>query len=362
MKNLFLICLVFCTYGNPQRLVTSLKDLVSSNDKSLFISDNSIIATIPVSVFKKPQSNKIDIYNMVVSKDGSGDITTLQEAINAAKGFPDKRVTIRVKNGIYIEKVEVYEWNNNMSIIGENREKTVITFDDYFDKLNLGRNSTFHTPTFLVQGNDFYMSNLTIENTAGEVGQAVALAVNANRVKVENCTITGNQDTLYVTGESFKQYFTDCFISGTTDFIFGQATVFFESCEIQSKSNSFVTAASTPEGVNFGYVFKNCKLTAEAGLDAVYLGRPWRTFAKTVFLNCNMGNHILPVGWDNWSNKEAETKSFYAEYNNSGSGFQPDKRVPWSHQLKKEEAERFTKANVLADSTMGKKEWYLKNQ
>ena len=248
-----------------------------------------------------------------------------------------------------------------MSIIGENREKTVITFDDYFDKLNLGRNSTFHTPTFLVQGNDFYMSNLTIENTAGEVGQAVALAVNANRVKVENCTITGNQDTLYVTGEGFKQYFSNCFISGTTDFIFGQATVFFENCEIHSKSNSFITAASTPPGVEYGYVFKNCKLISEPGMDAVYLGRPWRTYAKTVFLECEMGSHILPQGWDNWSNKEAEIESFYAEYNNSGPGFQPEKRVNWSHQLKKSEAKNYTKTNILSDSAIGKKEWYLKH-
>lgn len=308
---------------------------------------------------QEQHNKKVDIYNMVVAQDASGDFTTVQEAINAAKGFPDKQVTIQVKNGIYREKVEVYEWNNNISIIGENREKTIITFDDYFDKLNLGRNSTFHTPTFLVQGNDFYMANLTIQNTAGEVGQAVALAINANRIKVENCNITGNQDTLYVTGEGFKQYFLNCFISGTTDFIFGQATVFFEDCEIQSRSNSFITAASTPEGLNFGYVFKNCKLTAEAGLDAVYLGRPWRTYAKTAFLDCNMGNHILPVGWDNWSNKEAETKSFYAEYNNSGPGFQPDKRVSWSHQLKKEEAKKYTKANVLSDLNTGKKDWYL---
>ncbi|MGB3145868.1 MAG: pectate lyase, partial [Maribacter sp.] len=270
---------------------------------------------------QKKQSKTIDIYNMVVAQDGSGDFTTLQEAINAAKGFPDTRVTITVKNGIYREKVEVYEWNNNMSIIGESREKTVITFDDYFDKLKLGRNSTFHTPTFLVQGNDFYMANLTIENTAGEVGQAVALSINADRVKVENCTITGNQDTLYVTGEGFKQYFANCFISGTTDFIFGQATVFFENCEIHSISNSFITAASTPQGVEYGYVFKNCKLISEPGLDAVYLGRPWRTYAKTVFLECEMGKHILPQGWNNWSNEEAEKESFYAEYRNSGPGF-----------------------------------------
>src|SRR5680860_1204352 len=194
------------------------------------------------------------------------------------------------------EKVEVYEWNSHMSIIGEDKEKTIITYDDYFDKINLGRNSTFHTPTFLVQGNDFYAVNLTIENTAGEVGQAVALAVNADRVLIENCRITGNQDTLYTTGEGFKQYYKDSYIEGTTDFIFGQATALFQNCIIHSKSESFITAASTPKGSDFGYVFNDCKLTADEGLNKVYLGRPWRTYAKTVFINCYMGNHIIPKG------------------------------------------------------------------
>ncbi|MGB3144251.1 MAG: pectinesterase family protein, partial [Maribacter sp.] len=117
----------------------------------------------------------------------------------------------------------------------------------------------------------------------------------------------------------------------------------------------------TPQGVEYGYVFKNCKLTAEPELDAVYLGRPWRTYAKTVFLECEMGKHILPQGWDNWSNEEAEKESFYAEYRNSGPGFQPQKRVNWSHQLKKSEAKNYTKANILSDSAIGKKEWYLKH-
>ncbi len=304
---------------------------------------------------KKNKKKKIDIYNLSVAKDGTGDFTTIQEAINAAKGFPDKQVTIMVKNGVYNEKVEVYEWNSNMRIIGEDREKTIITYDDYFDKLSLGRNSTFHTPTFLVQGNDFLLQNVTIANTAGEVGQAVALAIHANRVKIENCTISGNQDTLYITGEGFKHYFKDCYIEGTTDFIFGQATALFENCEIHSKSNSFITAASTPAHIEFGYVFKNCNLTGEKDLDSVYLGRPWRTYAKTVFIECTMGKHILPEGWHNWTNETAEKESFYAEYHNSGPGFQPKKRVSWSYQLTKRQAKRYSKGNILGNSL-----WYHK--
>ncbi|WP_149274759.1 pectinesterase family protein [Pareuzebyella sediminis] len=306
---------------------------------------------------------EVDIYNMVVAKDGSGDFMTIQEAINAAKGFPDKRVTIILKNGVYREKVEIYEWNNRVSLIGEDREKTIITYDDYFDKLNLGRNSTFHTPTLLVQGNDFYATNLTIKNTAGEVGQAVALAVNADRVLIENCSIIGNQDTLYTTGEGSRQYYKDCYIEGTTDFIFGQATALFENCMIHSKANSFITAASTPEGMPFGYVFMSCTLTGEDGLEKVYLGRPWRTYAKTVFLNCSMEDHISAEGWDNWSNKEAEVSSFYAEYKCMGTGYKPSQRVSWSHQLNESQAERYTVENILGnrgtpDNGDGKP-WYL---
>jgi pectinesterase len=298
----------------------------------------------------KNAQKKVDIYNMTVSKDGSGDFTTIQAAIKAAKGFPNKRVTIKIKNGIYNEKVEVYEWNNRLSLIGEDKTKTIITYDDYFDKLNLGRNSTFHTPTLMVQGNDFFAKNITIKNTAGEVGQAVALAVNADRVKIENCTITGNQDTLYTTGEGFKQYYKNCYIEGTTDFIFGQATALFENCEIHSKSNSYITAASTPKNVEYGYVFKNCILTASEGVNEVYLGRPWRTYAKTVFLNCELGNHIIEKGWDNWSNPEAEKASFYGEYENFGPGFNPTKRVSWSHQLTKKQAKKYTTSIILGNT------------
>ncbi|WP_339727406.1 pectate lyase [Maribacter stanieri] len=306
---------------------------------------------------KFEKKSKLDIYNMVVAKNGSGDFKTIQEAINAAKGFPDKCVTIKVKNGVYKEKVSVYEWNTNTSIIGENTEQTIISYDDCFDDINLGRNSTFHTPTFSVQGNDFYMANLTIENTAGEVGQAVALSVNATRVKIENCIIKGNQDTLYTTGEGFRQYYKDCYIEGTTDFIFGQATALFENCEIHSKSNSFITAASTPKGVEFGYVFKNCRLTAAKNVTEVFLGRPWRTYAKTVFLETWLDEHIVEQGWDNWSNIAAQKQSFYAEYNNMGPGYQPKLRQKWSHQLTKKQAKFYTNAAILYDKL--NQDWYL---
>nr|WP_315251499.1 pectate lyase [uncultured Flavobacterium sp.] len=311
---------------------------------------------------KKSEITLKDEFNIVVDQKGNGDFKTIQEAVNAARSYPSKRITISIKDGTYYEKVKVHAWNTNISFIGESRQQTIITYDDYFNKIGLGRNSTFYTYTVLVEGNDFFCKNLTIKNTSGPVGQAVALNVNANRVMFTNCTFLGNQDTLYTSGEGTKNYFKDCYIEGTTDFIFGDATVLFENCTINSKSDSYITAASTPKDTTYGYVFKNCKLTADKNTTKVYLGRPWRPYAKTVFINCEMGKHILPEGWHNWSKPEAEISSFYAEYNCTGEGSQPKTRVAWSHQLKSSEAKKYTIENILdSDSTASTKQWYLKN-
>ncbi|OCB72222.1 pectinesterase [Flavobacterium glycines] len=311
------------------------------------------IKSAPKTGMKAPK----DEYNIIVAQDGSGDYGSIQEAIYNSPAFPYQRVTITVKNGIYHEKVRIPEWNTKISLIGESKEKTIITFDDYFGKINLGRNSTFLTPTVLVEGNDCKISNLTIQNTAGPVGQAVALSVEADRVVVSNCILLGNQDTLYVSGEGFKQYYKDCFIEGTVDFIFGSATAVFENCHIHAKSNAYLTAASTPESSKYGFVFMNCKLTAGEKATEVYLGRPWRINAKTVYLNCEMGKHIRKEGWDNWSKAEAEKASFYAEYNCSGPGFQPESRAAWSHQLTKTEAKEYTLDKILG-GTNSKLNWY----
>jgi pectinesterase len=304
------------------------------------------IARISSESSKKKALVKDDFY-IVVDQTGHGNFLTIQDAINSAPSFPYQRIIIFVKNGVYKEKVKVHSWNPKISLIGESREGTIITYDDYFNKIGLGRNSTFYTYTMLVEGNDFFAKNLTIQNTSGEVGQAVALNVNADRVFFSNCSFIGNQDTLYTSGEGTKNYFNNCYIEGTTDFIFGDATVLFESCEIHSKKDSYVTAASTPQNTNFGYVFKHCKLTAVEGVSQVYLGRPWRIYAKTVFMNCEMGGHIKPKGWENWSKPEAEKSAFYAEYNCKGPGFQPQKRVSWSHQLTKKESEEYTSEAIL---------------
>lgn len=285
---------------------------------------------------------------IVVAQDGSGDFTRIQDAIDQTKCYPDKRITILIKSGIYREKVKVHAWNTMLTLKGENAATTVITGDDFFDKIGRGRNSTFHTYTLLVQGDDFTAENLTIENTAGPVGQAVALAVEADRCVFRNCRMLGHQDTLYTAGSNSRQYFAHCYIEGTTDFIFGPATVLFDSCVIHSKSNSFITAASTPPGKRFGFVFRHCRLTAEAGVDSVYLGRPWRDFARVVFLYCEMGAHILPEGWQNWAGTQRAQTAYYAEYGNTGSGAAMARRVRWSRSLTKKEAARYTLENILS--------------
>ncbi len=260
-----------------------------------------------------------DRFEMTVAQDGRGDFTTIQSAIDAAKAFPDMRVTIFIRNGIYREKVTVASCNTKLSLIGESAAGTVITWDDHFGKMDRGRNSTFYTWTLKVEGCVF-----------------------------RNCLILGNQDTLYAAGNNSRQYFQNCTIEGTTDFIFGAATALFEGCTLRSKSDSYITAASTPKGTPFGYVFLRCRLTADEGVTAVHLGRPWRDFARTVFLGCEMGSHIVPEGWSNWSGTERDKTAFYAEYQNYGPGAATHDRIPWSHQLSRREARRYTPAKILA--------------
>jgi pectinesterase len=287
-------------------------------------------------------------YDFIVAADGSGNFTSIQKAIDASKAFPDTRVTIFVKNGIYHEKIAVPSCNSHLSVIGESAEKTIISFGDYFNQINRGRNSTFYTATLQVLGADFYMENITVENSAGPVGQALALHVEGDRCVFRNCRFLGNQDTVYAAGRFSRQYFSNCYIEGTTDFIFGEATALFESCELHSKTNSFLTAASTPEGKPFGFVFLLCKLTAAEGVDKIFLGRPWRKFAKVAFLNCEMGAFVRYEGWGNWSNPANEKTVAFVEFNNKGAGADRSKRVIWSRELTRDEAAAFTKENIFS--------------
>lgn len=276
---------------------------------------------------------------IVVSRDGTGNFRTLQEAIESARAFMDYTVTIYVKNGVYKEKVIVPSWVENIDIIGEDRDKTIITYDDH---ANINKMGTFRTYTVKVEGSDITFKNLTIENNAAQLGQAVALHTEGDRLKFINCRILGNQDTIYTGAKFTRLYFKDCYIDGTTDFIFGPSTALFEDCIIHSKRNSYVTAASTPKEAKYGYVFKHCKLTAEPGVDKVYLGRPWRPYAYTLFIECELGKHIVLAGWHNWGKQSNEETARYMEYKNTGEGANASERVAWSKQLTKKETEAVT--------------------
>lgn len=276
---------------------------------------------------------------IVVSRDGTGNFRTLQEAIESARAFMDYTVTIYVRNGVYKEKVIVPSWVENIDIIGEDRDKTIITYDDH---ANINKMGTFRTYTVKVEGSDITFKNLTIENNAAQLGQAVALHTESDRLKFINCRILGNQDTIYTGAKFTRLYFKDCYIDGTTDFIFGPSTALFEDCIIHSKRNSYVTAASTPKEAKYGYVFKHCKLTAEPGVDKVYLGRPWRPYAYTLFIECELGKHIVSAGWHNWGKQSNEETARYMEYKNTGEGANASERVAWSKQLTKKEAEAVT--------------------
>lgn len=297
-----------------------------------------------ISLSGHAQALKIQ-HDLVVAKDGSGDFRYIQDAIDAVRVYLPNRITIRIKKGIYKEKIVVPSTLTNITIVGD--DDTVISYDDFSGK---GKMETFDSYTLKVMGNDITLENLIIENTAGNVGQAVALHIEGDRCVMRKCRFLGSQDTIFASGENARQHFIDCYIEGTVDFIFGSATVLFENCTIHSKTNGYVTAASTPNWVDYGYVFKNCKLTADANVDKVFLGRPWRSYAKTVFLNCELGKHIVATGWDNWANKANETTTFYAEYKSSGEGANATSRVKWSHQLTDYEALTYNSETIFAGS------------
>lgn len=306
-------------------------------------------------------SAKAAKYDFVVAQDGSGNFTTIQAAIDASKAFPDSRLTIFVKNGRYREKVLVPSCNSFLTITGESADKTILVWDDHFGKINRGRNSTFYTWTLKVEANDFRLENMTVENSAGPVGQALALDAEGDRCVFSNCRFLGNQDTVYAAGRFSRMLFSDCYIEGTTDFIFGEATALFENCEIHAKADSYITAASTPQGKPFGFVFHRCRITADKGVAKVLLGRPWRGYAKVVFLNCKMGGFVAPDGWNNWSKPENEKTAFFAEYKSTGPGAASAQRVSWSVQLTDSEAERYTPENIfapLAWETFPEGKWY----
>lgn len=303
---------------------------------------------------------------IVVAQDGSGQYTSIQEAVNSVRSFTPVARTIFVKKGVYKEKVCIETWHTSITIIGESVEETILTWNDFngkadngaaywssaysdlVDKRSPNKNGTFLSGTLMVMGNDIVIEDLTIENTAGRVGQALAIHVEGDRVVFRNCRLLGNQDTVYLGREGSRNFFTGCYITGTTDFIFGPSTAIFTHCTIHCQSNSYITAASTPAHVPYGFVFTDCRITADPSCNKVLLGRPWRADGATAFIRCEMGGFISPVGWNNWGSADNEKTARYAEYGNTGEGAATAGRVPWAHQLTAEEASAYTMERIFA--------------
>ncbi len=298
-----------------------------------------------------PQQYK---YVFTVAKDGTGDYKYIQDAIDAMRVYPLQPIVLFIKNGVYVEKITLPTDNVHVSFVGESVDKTIISYNDYSGR---GKLNTFTSFTAKISGNRFVAENITFLNNAGPVGQALALYVDADKAVFKNCKFLGNQDTIFTGGENSRQLFTDCYIEGTTDFIFGPATAVFANCTIRCKTSSFITAANTPKDKKYGYVFLDCKIIADTNVKKMYLGRPWRAFSKAVFIGCNLPKQITPEGWDNWGNTENEKTVFYAEYNNTGEGAATDKRVTWSHQLTNKEAKEYTLEKILG-CEKDKDDWY----
>ena len=287
---------------------------------------------------------------LFVARDGTAEFRNIDDAIEVCRAFMEYHKVIFVKKGTYKEKLIVPSWLTNIEICGEDRDNTIITYDDHANVFIPGTDrkmGTFRTYTVRVDGNDITFRNITIENNAARLGQAVALHTQGDRLTFVNCRILGNQDTVYTGGINTRLYFKDCHIEGTTDFIFGPSTAWFENCTILSRTDSYITAASTPQNMEYGYVFNRCKIVAAEGVSKVYLGRPWRPYAHTLFMNCQLGKHILPVGWHNWSNTQNETTARYCEYNNHGEGAATKERAAWTRQLTRKEAAKVTLENVF---------------
>ncbi|PJJ58752.1 pectinesterase family protein [Hymenobacter chitinivorans] len=289
-------------------------------------------------------------YDFVVAQDGSGQYRTVQEAFNAVPDFRKKVTTIFIKKGVYKEKLILAGSKNLVKIIGEDREKTVLTYDDYNQKKNIfGEDKgTSGSSSIYVYGSDFSAENITFQNSSGPVGQAVAVWVAGDKARFKNCRFLGFQDTLYTYGYGSRQYYKDCYIEGTVDFIFGSSTAFFEDCTIFCKQGGgYVTAASTPDSTRYGYVFQNCKITGDAPAGSFMLGRPWRPYAKTVYIKCELGEQIGAAGWDHWGKDTNKQTAYYAEYQSKGKGAQPKQRVAWSHQLTEVEAQAYSREKVF---------------
>lgn len=280
--------------------------------------------------------------DLTVAADGSGDVKTVGEAVARVPEDNKKRFVIRIKKGVYDEQIRIPANKPYVSFVGESAENTKLTFNIS----NKVAGSTSAAYAFYIGGHDFHAENITFENSFGQGSQAVAVVSEADRLVFKNCRFLGWQDTLYA--KNGRQYFENCYVEGSVDFIFGQAAAVFENCTIHSKSDGYIAAPMRFSDTEpSGYVFIKSKLTGANTDKGVYLGRPWRAYGRTVYIDTEMGAHIRSEGWNNWGKVENEKTAYFAEYNSRGAGAKMSERVKWMHQLSKEEAEKFAAENFL---------------
>lgn len=284
---------------------------------------------------------------VVVAQDGSAPFTSVQAAImSVPMGYATNPVVIYIKPGIYKEQLYIQREKRFFILRGESATNTVLTFDLNANLPGLDGKpiGTFRTPSTYIDAEDFTAENLTFANSAGPVGQALAIRIDADRVVFRNCRFLGWQDTILA--NRGRHYFENCYIEGHVDFIFGGATCYFARSKIHCLRDGYITAASTPDTNRYGYVFNECEITGALGVKT-YLGRPWRDYAATVFLNTRMSEVVRPEGWHNWGKMEKEKTTRYAEFGSTGPGASNGKRVKWARQLAAAEAKEFTVENVL---------------
>ncbi len=290
----------------------------------------------------------------------------INEMLDRAGADSEEEVLIKLGAGRYEGPVTIDR--PNTIIEGADAFSTVITgslgaYEIMEDGLKRG---TFRTQTLFIDADNVKLKNLTVENTAGDgdkAGQAIALYADGDGLLFENCRFLGHQDTLFtaplpekeVEPGGFrgpkenaprrmgKHYYKNCYIEGDVDFIFGGAEALFENCEIHSlkRDKGYITAASTPKEAEFGYVFYKCRFSSDSDDATYYIGRPWREYAKTVLIECELGKHIAGEGWHDWNGRGSGGGVYYAEYSSHGFGAADDRRAGFAHILTEDEAEKY---------------------
>ncbi|MGC4016963.1 MAG: pectinesterase family protein [Luteolibacter sp.] len=294
----------------------------------------------------------VDAEDLVLVVDPADEkaFHSIKQAVDAAVARGERQVgecRIRIKAGVYREKLVIPKEAGEVVLEGEDEARTVIVFGDGADtpRPEGGTVGTFDSATITFRCPEIRASRLTFENARGKGSQAVAVSLASEKGEFRNCRFLGCQDTLLI--QSGKHFFQGCRVEGDVDFIFGAGVGFFRSCEIHVKDNGYITAASTPEKQDYGFVFDHCSVTVAPIAKRVYLGRPWRPHAAVAFLNCSMERGISAAGWDNWRNPENEKTARYVEYRNTGEGSVIGQRAAWTRQLDDKQAGDYAMKKVL---------------